>query len=94
MILKERGIHKPEKTQKLREILKSVLDIVTVIDTNHEQACTATDDTCFDDIEDSMQYQCAIGGNCNCIITFNNKDFKNADLSKIQVLTPDMFLNR
>lgn len=92
MSLKKNGYHKPEKTEKLREVLNSVLDIVTVLDTNHDHARTATNDICFDDIEDSMQYQCAIKGNCDYIITFNTKDFNKTDSSNIEILTPSMFL--
>lgn len=94
LTLKDNGFHKPEKTVKLREILNSVLEIVTVLDTNHVDTCTATNNLHFDDIEDSMQYQCAIKGSCDCLITFNTKDYKNVEQSTISVLTPSKFLNK
>ena len=93
LALKEKGFHKPEKTERLREILNSVLEIVTVLDVDHERTYTATNDLNFDDIEDSMQYQCAIKGCCECIITFNTKDYKNVEQEVISVLTPSTFLS-
>lgn len=93
LTLKENGLHKPEKTYKLREVLNSVLEIVTVLDVDHEDACTATNDLHFDDIEDSLQYQCAIKGGCDCIITFNTKDYKKVEQDRISILTPYSFLS-
>lgn len=44
----------------------------------------------FTDIEDAMQYHTALQASCDCIITRNKKDFKNAD---IPVFTPSEFLD-
>jgi predicted nucleic acid-binding protein len=44
----------------------------------------------FTDFEDSLQYYCAVGTDCNTLITRNVKDFKE---SEIPVLTPDEYLN-
>lgn len=93
MILKGIGIHKPEKTEKTREILNVILDIVRIAETNHERAYIATNDQSFADFEDSMQYQCAMNNKCDFLITFNMKDFKDADLSQINIVTPEEFLN-
>ena len=43
------------------------------------------------DFEDMLQYQCAIDGNCDCIVTINTNDF--IDFSTIPVLTPQDFLD-
>jgi len=43
----------------------------------------------FSDLEDSLQYYCAIKMDCNILITRNGKDFKESD---IPVLTPDEYL--
>jgi predicted nucleic acid-binding protein len=43
----------------------------------------------FRDFEDSLQYFCAVGTDCNILITRNGKDFKE---SVIPVLTPDEYL--
>lgn len=44
----------------------------------------------FRDFEDSLQYYCAVGTDCNILITRNGKDFKESELS---VFTPDEYLN-
>ena len=44
----------------------------------------------FRDFEDSLQYYCAIGADCNILITRNGKDFKE---SEIAVLTPEEYLS-
>ena len=90
--LKQRGIHKPEKTAKTREILNLVLGIASIADVNHEAAVSATNDPAFSDIEDSMQYQCAVGNHCDVLITFNVKDFNGASSAAIRVMTPEEFL--
>lgn len=42
------------------------------------------------DFEDALQYQTALSGACDCIITRNTKDFT---FSSIPVLTPVQFLH-
>ena len=44
----------------------------------------------FRDFEDSLQYYCAVGADCNILITRNGKDFKESELP---VFTPDEYLN-
>jgi predicted nucleic acid-binding protein len=44
----------------------------------------------FKDFEDSLQYYCALGIDCNFFITRNEKDFKESELP---VLTPDEYLS-
>lgn len=90
--LKERGIKKPEKTEKTREILNALLDIATIADTDHSRTVFATNDENFNDFEDSMQYQCALKAECDVIVTFNVKDFKKTNQTDIKVLTPEQFL--
>lgn len=41
------------------------------------------------DFEDAIQYETAIVGNCECIITRNKKDF---NFSQIPVFTPEEFI--
>ena len=42
------------------------------------------------DFEDAIQYETALDGKCDCIITRNKKDFY---FSQIPVFTPEEFLN-
>lgn len=44
----------------------------------------------FRDFEDSLQYYCAVGADCNILITRNGKDFKESELP---VFTPNEYLN-
>lgn len=91
--LKESGIHKPEKTEKARNILNQVLQIVTITDVTHAEALAGINDSSFDDFEDSLQYQCAKRAKCEVIITYNTRDYKNVDSDSISVLLPQDFLN-
>ncbi len=43
----------------------------------------------FSDLEDALQYYCAVGNNLSHIITRNKKDFTQA---KLVIATPDEFL--
>ena len=88
--LKGRDIHKPEKTDKIREVLNMVLDIATIADISHSHAVAAINDQAFSDMEDSVQHQCAISSQCDVLITFNVKDFM--DVKDIRVMTPENFL--
>jgi predicted nucleic acid-binding protein len=44
----------------------------------------------FRDFEDSLQYYCALGSECNILITRNVKDFKESELP---ILTPEEYLS-
>ena len=44
------------------------------------------------DFEDMLQYQCAIDGNCDCIVTINTDDF--LEFATIPVLTPQDFFDQ
>ena len=88
--LKKRGVHEPKKADKIREVLNMVLDIAIIADIRHPRAVAATNDQAFSDLEDSVQHQCAISSQCDVLITFNVKDFKN--VNDIKVMTPEEFL--
>lgn len=89
MGLKRSGVYRPEQTDRLRDIMNGVLELVSVIDLNHEEIGAAINNSQFDDLEDSLQHQCAVVHNCDFLITVNTRDFNCDD---IQVLTPESFL--
>ena len=89
---KELGFHKPEKTEKTRDVLNTILDIATITDVDHPGTVSATNDESFSDFEDSIQYQCALKADCDVIVTINIKDYKKADQSIVKILTPEQFL--
>jgi predicted nucleic acid-binding protein len=92
--LKIQGIHKPEQTERLRHYLSEVLQVAELIDMSHVSAEQAIKDKNFTDIEDSFQYRCAIENHCDVLITINIDDFKNADQSQIEIMTPVAFVEK
>lgn len=89
MGLKRSGVYRPEQTERLRDIMNGVLDLVSVQDLDHDEISSAINNPQFDDLEDSLQHQCAVVHNCDVLITVNTRDFNCDD---IQVLSPDSFL--
>lgn len=67
--LKRNNIHRPEQTERLRDLLKHIVSLCTVVDTSHARLLTAINDESFADIEDSYQYQCALQNGCTQFIT-------------------------
>lgn len=92
--LKELGIHKPDKTERSRAILNDILRLVSIADITQMEALAGINDPDFDDFEDSLQYQCAKRANCQAIITFNVKDYKNVKDAGLSILQPQDFNNR
>jgi predicted nucleic acid-binding protein len=92
--LKMQGVHKPEQTERLRHYLSEVLQVAELVDMSHVSAEQAIKDQNFTDIEDSFQYHCAIENRCDVLITINIDDFKNADQSSMQIMTPVAFVEK
>ena len=88
MGLKRGGVYRPEQTERLRDIMNGVLDLVSVIDMDHDEIRSAINNSQFADLEDSLQHQCAVIHNCDVLITVNTRDFICDD---IQVLSPESF---
>jgi len=47
---------------------------------------------CLKDPKDDMVLELAVAGSCDCIVTFNKKDFTEAKFFGIKLLTPKEFL--
>ena len=94
MELKRQGIHRPEQTSRLRTILNVVLSMTTVAGVSHKRIVSGTNDLAFDDVEDSYQYQCALQNKCDALVTINLKDYRDADTSTIEILSPDTFVSK
>ena len=92
MELKRQGIDRPEQTKRLRDTLNTILSIVTALGISHKHLVTGINDTAFDDIEDSFQYQCAIQAKCDTLVTINLRDYRGADTSTIEILSPTEFV--
>ena len=94
MELKRQGIHRPEQTNRLRTMLNIVLSMATVASISHKRIINGTNDLAFDDVEDSYQYQCAMQNKCDALVTINLKDYRDANTTTIEILSPDAFVNK
>ncbi|MDE6769943.1 MAG: PIN domain-containing protein [Muribaculaceae bacterium] len=82
-------ILRKQPKEQLFQILGKCIKLFQVIDNNVYQVTQAIKLT-PKDFEDALQYQAALEGGCNCIITRNSKDFSFA---KIPVYSPDEFIS-
>ncbi len=94
MELKRKYVHRPEQTELLRSTLKTILSLVTVVGVSHKHILEGVNDLSFEDLEDSFQYQSALQAKCDTLITINLRDYRLADLSTIEILSPTEFVNR
>jgi len=92
--LKRNNVHRPEQTELLRDLLRRIVSLCTVVDTSHARLVTAINDESFTDIEDSYQYQCALQNGCTHLLTINIKDYREADQTSMEILTPDYFVEK
>ena len=90
--LKEKGIHEPEKREKIRSLLLDMEEDLIVVDLSQEKSKEALMDEDFKDLEDSFQYYCAVENECDCIVTINTKDFPAKD-NGLKVYDPKSFVD-
>ncbi len=79
-----KGVNPEEKRIKIKAVLEQV-EILS----SHKKHVEAALDGKWRDIEDAMQYACAVENSYDLIITRDVKDFKD---SKIPVMSPAQFL--
>ena len=75
-----------ETAKKLKEMTS-----ITTIGIANETVINNALKAGWNDIEDAVQYQCAVENNCDAILTRNTKDFAK---STLPVFTPFDFLER
>ena len=75
---------------KKKDIIKDLISIVKVLPSLPEHVDNVLECQ-MNDIEDAMQVQSAIEGQCDIIVTRNISDFKDAGLP---VISPNEFLKR
>ena len=90
--LKANNIHRPELTERIRLTMSAILQLVEPIGITRGEMLNAVLNKDFSDIEDSFQYECASKNRCGTIITVNTDDYKNADQSRMEILTPMEFV--
>ena len=74
--------------ENLYDYLKEINTVFQILSNDKIQIKDAIE-LFADDFEDALQYQTAINGACDCIITRNQKDF---EFSSIPVYSPSEFL--
>ena len=88
------GIHRPELTERLRQMMAAILQLVEPIGISRTDMLNAIFNHDFNDLEDSIQYQTAAQNRCATLITINIDDYKNADQSRMEILTPSAFVEK
>ena len=71
-------------------LINDMREGITVLDTNSTQLDLALAHEPVNDYEDLLQYQCALHGNCDVIVTNNKNDFE--EFSTIPLFTSKEFL--
>ena len=89
---KELRIEKATRIAFLRNMARGILKNYHVAEHDNESLLRSINDLRFTDLEDSCQLQAAITAGCQCLLTFNVKDFPSFD-NQIKVLTPEQFLD-
>ena len=74
--------------ENLREELLALSRMIHVLPMDESQWQSALRQDARD-LEDALQYQCALAAGCDCIVTRNRRDF---DFAKAAVYTPQEFL--
>ena len=81
----------PGRTDTLRSIMAKVLSIMNVAGQDKESLLQGIGDSKFTDLEDSCQHQAAVKSDCDCLVSFNLKDYANGAV--IKAVTPQDFLS-
>ena len=94
MGLKRNAIHRPEQTIRLRSTLDTVMSMVEVGGLSQNRVIRGINDASFDDVEDSLQYQCALQAKCDVFITINLRDYQTPNTSKMEIMSPTEFVEK
>ena len=92
--LKRSDIHEPELTDRLREVMLSIMQLFEPIGISKYEFIKAILNREFTDLEDSMQMQAAITHKCSVLLTININDFKKSTINGVELLTPQEFVER
>ena len=89
---KELDIEKKTRVAFIRNMAKELLTEYHVAEHDNESLLRSINDLRFTDLEDSCQLQAAVSAGCQCLLTFNSKDYPTTD-SPIDIMTPEQFLD-
>lgn len=73
-----------------RNLLLSLFAYFTISSVDEQKLRSALFRSDFKDFEDSLQNECAVESNADCIITRNKKDYEGAE---VKVYTPKEFID-
>ncbi len=93
-MLKARNIHRPEQTAILRKMMTSIVRLFESAGINRVGILEAMASLRFDDLEDSLQYRCAVESHCSVLLTINVGDYKDVDKTLLEVMTPSEFVEK
>lgn len=88
---KDMKLVNPKRTDTLRSVMAKVLSLLKVAGHDNESLLRGINDGKFMDLEDSCQHQAAVKAGCDCLISFNLKDYANG--ASIKAMTPREFLD-
>ena len=74
--------------------MASVVQMFDVATVSKQGMLEAVANLQFDDLEDSLQYMCAVESQCPVFLTVNVSDFKHADTALPEVMTPSEFVEK
>ena len=83
-------LQNPERLNTLRSILVQILHLFDVVGQDKQTFLKGVVDGNFTDIEDSCQYQAAVESECDCLVTFNVKDYQG--VTSMSVFSPQDFI--
>lgn len=86
---KELGLTGEVRIATLRSLAVKIVKAISVVEHDNESLLRGVEDMQFKDIEDSCQYQAAVAAGCDCIITYNVKDYPH---TLFPVFSPSDFL--
>ena len=89
---KELRLEKEARIAVLRNMAQGLLNSYRIAGHDNESLMRGVDDLRFDDLEDGCQLQAAVSAGCQCLLTFNEKDYPAVD-RQIEVVTPEHFLS-
>ena len=87
---KELGIYGDDRIVAVRQMMSSILKVVCVAGHDNASLLQGINDKRFSDLEDSCQHQAAVKAGCDCLISFNLKDYANG--ASVKAMTPAEFL--
>ena len=76
--------------EEMWSLINDMREGITVLDANSSQLDLALSHAPVKDYEDLLQFQCALQGKCDAIVTNNKRDFK--EFSTIPLYTSKEFL--